>query len=152
MSAVKFPHGIISSDYRWIVAQLDADSERYTDGYDRKLRSDIVQAGRMYAAGYVMLVAPATGGAKFVTDSGTVLERQSLYALAPSGSEVHVAYCMVKAIHARHGPGKLWTVGPVVDLAADDDRVPCGTIDGDTYVLLKSYYFHDPIPAPGEAA
>lgn len=120
---------------------------RYTDGVDRNLRDQVrsASAARAHEAGLRRINCSAAGG-KLVTPNG-IFERRQLYAITPPGEAQDAARQAVDAIAAEHGPGDLWSIGPVVDLAADDGRVPCGTIDGVEHILLRAYYFHDPARA-----
>lgn len=144
----------ISSDYSELYEL--AENHRYTDSVDRAVRkavrsavdpSDLESIGLRWVSG--------VDCARLISESGQVLERHSLYGYAPVGEEVEAARRMVATI-AEHGPGKLWTighvgnpwaVGHVVDIPADDGRVPICDIDGVTHVLLRSYYFHEPAEA-----
>lgn len=125
---------------------------RYTDGVDRNLRDQVRSASvaRAHEAGLRRVNCSAAGG-KLVTPNG-ICEQCRLYALTTPNEAIAAARQMVDAIAAEHGPGDLWSVGPVVDLAADDGRVPCGLVDGIEHILLRAYYFHEPARAESSLA
>lgn len=135
----------INPNYRVLSALVPEYERRYAN-VDRDVQRDVRDAGAVAAVEYDLVVGKAAGGARFVTDRGSVLERHSLYALAPVGSEVDAARQIVAWIDEQHGPGNLWTVGSVVDIMADDGKVPCGPVDDVLHVMLRSYYFHEPTP------
>jgi hypothetical protein len=77
------------------------------------------------------------------------IKRHAMYALAPVGHELEVAEHLARAIAAKHGPGHWWDTGGCVGYCGDDGQVRGGEIGGVPYVVLRAYYFHDPVKVNG---
>jgi len=138
---------IVIGSYQEATAPIPEHEQCYTklDADMRALNASLVEYAVPLAEQCGMTFRGFAGGAKLATPRGDQLERHHLYALAPDNAVTEASDRMIRAISDKHGPGDLWSVGPIVGMLADDGRIPCGDVDGVRHVLMRSIYFHDPV-------
>lgn len=137
----------VSSNFRDLSALIPEHDQRYLPAKARNTpRAGMAAEARARAAECGLSIRDAVGASRLVTDDGSVLDRRALYALAPVGSEKEAARAIVEHLLWVSGQGNWYVIGrQPVDYAGEDGLIPCGDIDGVTHVLIRSYYYHDPV-------